>query len=123
MDTPQHEKRKIGGLDITRSIQDRIFLGVMGFIFMVPTGFVLYKYYTIHSPPDASLTFKGIRFFISEIVLTVFLLALSCFIWGVAAPNWIELFFHKAIRRFVWMLAFMAFLLLVLAAYILYLDL
>jgi hypothetical protein len=90
---------------------------------MLPTGFVLYKYYTINSPPDASATFKVIRFFLAEIVLTVFLLALSCFIWGVAAPEWIEQFFHKAIRRFIWMLAFIAFLLLVLAAYILYLDL
>jgi hypothetical protein len=123
MDSPQHEKHKIGGLDITRSIQDRIFLGVMGFIFMLPTGFVLYGYYTIHSAPDASLTFKAIRFLLSEIVLTVFLLALSCFIWGVAAPRWIEQFFHKAIRRFVCMLAFIALLLLVLVGYICYLDL
>jgi hypothetical protein len=51
METPQQEPRKIGGLDITRSIQDRIFLGVMGFIFMVLTGFVLYTYCTSPSPP------------------------------------------------------------------------
>jgi hypothetical protein len=123
METPQQEPRKIGGLDITRSIQDRIFLGVMGFIFMVLTGFVLYTYCTSPSPPDASQTFKAVRFFLFEAVLTVFLLALSCFIWGIAAPRWIEQFFHKAIRKFVWMLAFIAFLLLVLVGYIFYLDL
>ena len=55
--------------------------------------------------------------------MTVFLLALSCFIWGIAAPRWIEQYFHKAIRKFVWMLAFIAFLLLVLVGYIFYLDL
>ena len=90
METPQQELRKIGGLDITRSIQDRIFLGVMGFIFMVPTGFVLYTYCTSPSPPDASQTFKAVRFFLFEGLFTVFLLALSCFIWGIAAPHWIE---------------------------------
>jgi len=89
---------------------------------MVPTGFVLYAYCTSHSPPDASLTFKVVRFFLFEVVLTVFLLALSCFIWGTAVPHWIEQFFHKVIRRFIWMLAFIAFLLLMLMGYIFYLG-
>jgi hypothetical protein len=122
MDNPPQKQQTIGDLGITRSLQDRIFLGVMGLIFMVPTGFVLYKYYTNHSPSDASTTFKALYFFLSEIGLLFFLLALCSFIWGIAAPRWIEQMFFKTIRRLVWILAFVAFVLLVLVGYILYLN-
>jgi hypothetical protein len=123
MEAPEHNEQKIGGLNITRSVQDRIFLGVIGFIFMVLTGFMLYAIHTIDLPQDESTTFKGALFLYSEIALTVFILAFNCFIWGVAAPQWLEHFFHKVIRKFIWMLAFIASLLLVLVGYIFYLNL
>ena len=122
MDNPPQKQQTISDLGITRSLQDRIFLGIMGLIFLVPTGFVLYKYYTTPTAPDVSSAFRALRFFLSEIGLLVFLLALCCFTWGVAAPRWIEQLFFKTIRKLVWILAFVAFILLVLVGYILYLN-
>jgi hypothetical protein len=74
-----------------------------------------------HSLHDTSATFKVFLSLLSGIVLTVFLLALI--IWGVAAPRWLERFFHKPMWRFIWMLAFIAYLLLLLVGYIFYFGL
>ena len=124
MEAPKHNEQKIGGLNITRSIRDRIFLGVIGFVFMVLTGFMLYANHTTDTPPGASTTLKAALFLDSEIAWTVFLLAFSCFIWGIYSSTAVDrAVFDKAIRKFVWMLAFVAFLLLVTVGYIFYLDL
>ena len=111
-------RRKFCGLNITRSIQDRIFLGVMGLLFMLPTGYVLYKHHTLTRPQDMSLGTRLLFIFMDEVVLTIFLLASCCFIWGVAAPRWIERFFDKAISKFILMLALISILLLGVAIYI-----
>jgi len=105
------ERRKFCGLNITRSVQDRLFLGVMGLLFMLPTGYVLYHHHSMTWPPEMTLGVRLLVIFIDEIVLVVFLLALCSFIWGVAAPRWIERFFEKIISKFVLMLALISLLL------------
>jgi hypothetical protein len=112
------ERPKFCGLNITRSIQDRVFLGVMGLLFMLPTGYVLYQHHTMPWPQDMSLGSRLLVTFIDEVVLTVFLLAACCFIWGVAAPRWIERFFEKTISKFVLALALISFLLLGVMIYV-----
>src|SRR5205085_11809017 len=84
------EPRKFCGLNITRSIQDRVFLGLMGLVFMLPTGYVLYHHHSMPWPKDMSIGARLLVIFIDEVVLVVFLLALYSFIWGIAAPRWIE---------------------------------
>ena len=113
-----HERRKFCGLNITRSIQDRIFLGLMGLLFMLPTGYVLYHHHTVAWPRDMSFGARLFVIFADEVVLTVFLLALCSFIWGVAAPRWIERLFEKAISKFVLMLALISLLLLGVMIYV-----
>jgi hypothetical protein len=112
------EPRKFFGLNITRSIQDRIFLGVMGLLFMLPTGYVLYQHHKSAWPRDMSIGVRLLLIFIDEVVLTVFLLALCSFIWGIAAPRWIERFFEKTIGKFILMLALISLLLLGVVIYI-----
>ena len=112
------EHRKFCGLNITRSLQDRIFLGLMGLLFMLPTGYVLYHHHAVAWPRDMSLGARLFLIFADEVVLTVFLLALCSFIWGIAAPRWIERLFEKAISKFVLMLALISLLLLGVMIYV-----
>lgn len=112
------EHRKFCGLNITRSVQDRIFLGLMGLIFMLPTAYVLYSHHTKAWPRDMSLGARLFLIFADEVVLTVFLIALCSFIWGVAAPRWIERFFEKTIGKFILMLALISFLLVGVMIYV-----
>jgi uncharacterized membrane protein len=96
-----------------------MFLGVMGLLFMVLTGYVLYERHTVTLPQYMSLGTRLLAIFIDEVVLTVFLLAFCCFVWGVAAPHWIERFFEKTISKFILALALISFLLLGVMIYIL----
>jgi len=114
------ERKKFSGLNITRSIQDRIFLGAMGLLFMLPTGYTLYKHYANNAtlPPDTSLGTRLLMTFLIDLIFTVFVLSLCCFIWGVTAPQWVEKFFERAISKFILMLAIISFLLLGIMIYI-----
>ncbi|MGD1083325.1 MAG: hypothetical protein ABSA47_01085 [Verrucomicrobiota bacterium] len=105
-------------MNITRSIQDRVFLGVMGLLFMLPIGYVFYQHHTMTWPRDMSLGARLLAIFIDEVVLTVFLLASCCFIWGVAAPRWMERFFEKTIFNLILALALISILLLGVVIYI-----
>jgi hypothetical protein len=110
--------RKFCGLNITRSIQDRVFLGMMGLLFMLPTGYVLYHHHSVTWPRDMSVGARLILIFADEVVITIFLLALCCFIWGIAAPRRIERFFEKTISKFLLMLALISLLLLGVMIYV-----
>ena len=112
------EHRKYCGLNITRSLQDRVFLGVMGILFMLPTGYVLYRHHSMPWPKEMSIAVWALLIFIDEVVLTVFLLSLCAFIWGVAAPRWIERFFEKTIAKFILTLAAISLLLLGVMIYV-----
>lgn len=112
------EPQKFCGLNITRSIQDRIFLGLMGLVFMLPTGYLLYMHHTEVWHRDMSTGAWLPLVFFDEVILTVFLLALCSFIWGVAAPRWIERFFEQTIGKFILMLTLISVLLLGIAIYI-----
>lgn len=69
-------------------------------------------------PKDASIGAWSLVIFIDEVVLTVFLLAACSFIWGIAAPRWIERFFEKTIGKFILVLALISLLLLGVIIYI-----
>jgi hypothetical protein len=112
--------RRFCGLNITRSIKDRIFLGFMGFAFMVPTGYVLYYHHTIVWHRKMGVGERLLLISVDEIFLTSFLLAACCFTWGIAAPKWLEHYFEKTIRKFFLILALLALLLLGVTIYILY---
>src|ERR1017187_7897718 len=112
------ENPKFCGLNITRSIQDRVFLGLMGLLFMLPTGYLLYHHHTSVWPRDMTISARLLVIFIDEVVLAVFSLALCSFIWGIAAPRWIERFFEKTIGKFILMLALISLLLLGVMIYV-----
>jgi|ERR1035437_2304746 hypothetical protein len=114
------EQPKFCGFNITRSIQDRVFLGLMGLLFMLPTGYVLYQHHTMTWPEDMSTGARVLCSFIDDVLTTIFLLAFCCFAWGVAAPRWIESYFTKTISNFIKALALISFLLLGVMIYILY---
>ena len=112
------EPRRFCGLNITRGIQDRVFLGLMGLVFMLPTGYLLYLHHAEVWPRSMTLSARLLLIFFDEVILTVFLLALCSFIWGVAAPRWIERFFEKTIGKFILMLALISLLLLGIMIYV-----
>ena len=105
-------------MNITRSTQDRVFLGLMGLVFMLPTGYLLYHHHTSVWPREMGIGGRLLLIFADEVVLTVFLLALCSFIWGIAAPRWVERFFEKTIGKFILMLALISLILLGLVLYV-----
>jgi hypothetical protein len=111
-------KRKFHGLNITRSIQDRVFLGAMGLLFICLTGYVLLQHYSKPWPKDMSMGACALVIIFDEVVLTVFLLAICAFIWGIAAPDWIERFFEKAIGKLILVLAVISLLLVGVMIYV-----
>ncbi len=112
------ERRKFCGLNITRSVQDRAFLGLMGWLFMLACGYLLYHHHTAVWPRNLSVGARLFLIFADEVVLTVFLLALCSFIWGVAAPRWIERLLEKTIAKLLLMLAAISLLLLGVMVYV-----
>lgn len=88
----------------------------MGFVFMVPSAYALYA--MCMSRSGTSLEGKLLGFVMFEIVVTVFLLSLCAFIWGLSAPRWLEKLFHKAIRRLILTLAAISLILVGCALYI-----
>ena len=85
---------------------------------MIPTAYVLYAHHITTSSEDRSLVWRLLAIFIDEIALTIFLLAACCFIWGVAAPRWIERFFEKTISKFLIVLGLILLVLLGLVIYV-----
>lgn len=112
------ERPKFCGLNITRSIQDRVFLGLMGLVFMWLTGYLLYIHHTEAWHRAKTTDARLFLFILDEVILSVFLLSLSAFIWGIAAPRWIERFFEKSIRKFILMLVLISFILLAVMIYV-----
>ena len=112
------DPKRFCGLKITRSIQDRVFLGLLGLVFMMPTGYVLYHHHAEVWPRDMSVGVRFLLIVIDEVVLTIFLLAFCSFVWGIAAPRWIERFFEKTIRKFILILALISLLLLGVVIYV-----
>lgn len=80
MPSPMQKRPKFCGLNITRSIQDRIFLGLMGLLFMLPSGYLLYKSFIAKRPPDTGLGARLFLIFVEEFALTIFLLSGCCLI-------------------------------------------
>ena len=96
------ERPKFCGLDVTRSVRDRIFLGVMGLLFMLLTGFMLYTIHTTVSWREMSNGEFLLAVFVDEIVLTIFLPATCYFIWASQRRNGLNVISPGSFSSFFW---------------------
>ena len=100
---------RFSGLHITRSIPDRVLLGLLGTLGIVLFGMPLYFCFTYKIPNDWVVRLG--RLFVEEALVTMLLLSLSCLIWCAAAPRWLERGFKRQLRRMVMVFVVMFFLL------------
>ena len=102
-------KTELKRFGITRSLQDRLFLGAFGLLFGLPTGYGLFLRFTAPRIDEGTaILSRATTWFIIELVTVVFLLSACAVIWAVAAPRWLEEGFMRYIRRFVGLLAISA---------------
>jgi hypothetical protein len=100
---PQLDERdgeiRFSRLHITRSIPDRVLLGLLGTLGIVLFGTPLYFCITYNIPNDWVIRLG--RLFVEEVLITMLVLSLSCLIWCAAAPRWLERGFKRQLRRMV----------------------
>ena len=101
---------------ITRSIKDRIFLGILGLLFGVPTGYAFILRFGSVRKEEPDIWERVISWFVLEVAAVVFVLSVCAVLWAVGTPRWLEDRFFRSIARFVQLL-FLASL-LVLAMFI-----
>lgn len=102
MDSPL---RKFG---ITRSIKDRVFLGVLGLLFGVPTGYGFFLRFSrvLDERPvqETDIWDHAISWLALDAAAVVFILSACAIVWALAAPSWLEARFFSSINRFVQLL-------------------
>ena len=110
------EDSRLRRFGLTRSVQDRIFVFLVGIlqvtfaiVFLAPFA---YKESATDTAKDASLEIALAIWF--EFLIALLLLGACCVIWGVAAPKWLEKLFSKALGHF-WIVIGVICLLLLLA--------
>jgi hypothetical protein len=78
-------------MGLTRSVTDRVFVGLMGAVFAPLSGFVLYAQLTRPEPTVPDDWFVRVFFFlIFEGVCVVFVGCVLGIIWAIWTPDWIE---------------------------------
>jgi hypothetical protein len=104
---------------VTRSLQDRVFLLLLGAVqvslavfFLGP---LLLKRTESHAEPGALLAF-GIALWL-EFLLALFALGGCCIVWGIATPAWLERLFSTALEHLWLVLLLIGLSLLVAAGY------
>ena len=102
---------------ITRSIKDRVFLGLMGLLFGIPTGYAFILRFGSIPKEESNIWERIISWFVLEVAAVVLVLSVCAVVWAVATPRWLEDRFFRSIARFVQLLFLATILVLVMFIY------
>lgn len=94
---------------LTRRLGDRIFCLFLGVFFSGTTGYLLAYRAGVVKPKESM--FRIADLCVQEFLFAFFLLGLCFFVWGIAAPRWLEHFFVRSLAKLVLLLAAIALLL------------
>ena len=87
---------------LTRSIQDRLFIGILSLVFGPFTGWLLYE--RTKAPgnlhPHDDWVLWCLYSVIAEGIAAVFLVSVFGLIWALFTPNWVEKLLRKAFSHF-----------------------
>src|SRR5436190_143354 len=96
---------------LTRSITDRVFVGLLGAVFAPLSGFFLYVRYTRGNPADGLGGMAQLLvFLVLQFCGLVFLGSLFAMLWALFTPEWIEQRLRRDFRRFGRLVLFIALL-------------
>src|SRR5438477_5657652 len=90
---------------LTRSITDRVFVGLLSLIFAPICAFFLYVRFTLGEPfQHEDWVLRLLVLIVFEGIGAVFLISVLGLIWALWTPNWIERLLRQAFRHFVFVL-------------------
>jgi hypothetical protein len=97
---------------LSRSLVDRIFVGLMGLIFAPLSGFILYVRYSRGDPAEGLDWFMQLLIILAlQFFAFVFIGSVLSIVWALFTPDWIEQRLHREFRRFGRLVLVIAFLL------------
>lgn len=85
---------------LTRSLQDRLFIGILGIIFAPPCAYILIF---VHGRPwteETDWLIRVLALIRIEVISAVFFIGLFGVIWAIWTPDWIERRLKKAVVHF-----------------------
>ena len=108
---------RLARFGLTRRFGDRLFCSLLGVFVSAASGYLLAYRANLGQPKDSK--FRIADLCLEEFFFAFFLLGLCFFVWGIAAPRWLEHFFARSLAKFVLLLAVIAFLLAVASIWLL----
>jgi hypothetical protein len=124
MNSDPVEDLRLRRFGLTRSLQDRLFVFVVGVLHVALAIVCLSPFLngdrTSHGEAKTSLAIA--RAIWLELLLAFLFLGAACVIWGIAAPKWLERLFSKALGHLWVVLLGVCILLLIAFGYVLALQ-
>jgi hypothetical protein len=99
---------------LTRSIKDRLFVGLLSAVFVACFGFLLAdrfeKHDVPHDPAPASdWVWDVFSFLLSDLFLVVFVGSVFGVVWAIFTPDWLERLLKKVFLRFLLLILLFSF--------------
>jgi ABC-type spermidine/putrescine transport system permease subunit II len=85
---------------LTRSIQDRLFVGLLGAVFAPACGYALFFVPVRPWHEETDWVYRLLALLRIEALSVVFSISMFGLIWAIWTPDWIEHRLKKAFRRF-----------------------
>ena len=104
---------------LTRSLQDRLFVGVLSAVFAPATGYWLFAAHSRPLPQANDWFLRTFAFLSIEAVTAVFFVTVFGFIWAIWTPDWIERRLKSAVLKFLVVLSAVALFLTGISFYML----
>ena len=87
---------------LTRSITDRLFVGLLSAAFAPLSGFILYARLTRPSPSTGQDWVVHLFFFcVFECITVIFIGSVLGIVWAIWTPDWIERRLRHSVRHFI----------------------
>jgi hypothetical protein len=105
---------------LTRSIQDRVFVGLLGVVFAQVCGYLLFFVRVRPWTEETDWTYRILSLLRVEGLSIVFSIASLAVVWAIWTPDWIEQPLRKAFGRFLIFLFVVSLLLTAMCFYMLF---
>ena len=105
---------------LTRSLQDRIFVGLLGAVFAPVCGYLLFFVHVRPWTEETDCAYRILSLLRIQGLSIVFSIASLAVVWAIWTPDWIEHRLRKAFGRFLIFLFVVSLLLTALCFYMLF---
>ena len=107
---------------LTRSIQDRLFIGILGLIFAPACAYLLIFWSGRHWSEETDWFIRLLGLIRIEGISAVFSVSVFGVIWAIWTPDWIERRLRRAFSHFLLLVFFVSLLVTAVFLYMLFMD-